>query len=200
MIQGDSTEYEILEEACKTLDSDNLFTAEIGVRQGQGSKIILDTLKNKNHWQIGIDPYGDIDYLHFDNQENTVWNNKPTPPTYSNSMKSELIKDLSGYDNFSLFQMEDDEFMNRFNDGVPIYKNKKEIKTTYDLVFFDGPHTTLATIKEAIFFGERSKPGTVFVFDDYPKYNMNIILEIIVNNFGFMLLKQGKNKIALKRN
>ena len=68
MIQGDSTEYEILEEACKTLDGDNLFTAEIGVRQGQGSKIILDTLKNKNHWHIGIDPYGDIDYLHFDNQ------------------------------------------------------------------------------------------------------------------------------------
>jgi hypothetical protein len=200
MIQGDSTEYEILEEACKTLDGDNLFTAEIGVRQGQGSKIILDTLKNKNHWHIGIDPYGDIDYLHFDNQENTLWNNKPTPPTYSNSMKSELIKDLSSYNNFSLFQMEDDEFMNRFNDGVPIYKNKKEIKTTYDLVFFDGPHTTLAAIKEAIFFGERSKPGTVFVFDDYPKYNMNIILEIIVNNFGFMLLKQGKNKISLKRN
>ena len=46
MIQGDSTEYEILEEACKTLDSDNLFTAEIGVRQGQGSKIILEIIVN----------------------------------------------------------------------------------------------------------------------------------------------------------
>jgi hypothetical protein len=79
-------------------------------------------------------------------------------------MKSELIKDLSGYDNFSLFQMEDDEFMNRFNDGVPIYKNKKEIKTTYDLVFFDGPHTTLAAIKEAIFFGERSQTWNCFCF------------------------------------
>ena len=68
------------------------------------------------------------------------------------------------------------------------------------IVFFDGPHTTLAATKETIFFGERSKPGTVFVFDDYPKYNLNIILEIAVNNFGFMLLKKGKNKISLKRN
>jgi hypothetical protein len=48
MIQGDSTEYEILKEACKTLDTDDLFTAEIGVRKGQGSKIILDTLKKKS--------------------------------------------------------------------------------------------------------------------------------------------------------
>tara|TARA_R100001377_G_scaffold85235_1_gene70936 strand:- start:175 stop:777 length:603 start_codon:yes stop_codon:yes gene_type:complete len=200
MIKGDSTEYEIIEEACDTLVNDNLFTAEIGVRQGIGSKIILDKLKHKNHWHIGIDPYGDIDYLHFDNQKDTTWNGSSKPPTYPNSMKSELIKDLSDYDNFSLFQMEDDEFMKRFSDGVPIYKDKKEIKSKYDLVFFDGPHTTLATLKEGIFFGERSRTGSVFIFDDYPGYNMNIILEILVNSFGFMLLKQGKNKIALKRN
>jgi hypothetical protein len=67
MIQGDSIEYEILKEACKTLNSDDLFTAEIGVRQGQGSKIILDELIFKKHWHIGIDPYGNLDYQHYDN-------------------------------------------------------------------------------------------------------------------------------------
>jgi hypothetical protein len=33
--------------------------------------------------------------------------------------------------------------MKRFEDGVPIYRNKKEIKTKYDLVHFDGPHKTI---------------------------------------------------------
>ena len=39
-----------------------------------------------------------------------------------------------------------------------------------DLVHFDGPHKTYDVIKEAIFFGERSRPGTVFVFDDYQHF------------------------------
>jgi hypothetical protein len=51
-----------------------------------------------------------------------------------------------------------------------------------------------------MFFAQRSHAGTVFVFDDYPKFDMDLILKIIVNDYGFMLLKQGKNKIALKRN
>ena len=49
MIQGDSVEYEILKEACESLTNNNLLTCEIGVRQGAGTKLILDTLKNKNH-------------------------------------------------------------------------------------------------------------------------------------------------------
>tara|TARA_R110000796_G_scaffold128728_1_gene244350 strand:- start:111 stop:710 length:600 start_codon:yes stop_codon:yes gene_type:complete len=199
MIQGDSTEYEILQEACKTLNTDNLLTAEIGVREGQGSKIILDELIFKKHWHIGIDPYGDIKYSHYDNDEKIKWNGDPTPPTYSNSMKKQLIKDLD-YPNFTLYQLGDDEFMKRFEDGVPIYRDKKEIKNKYDLVHFDGPHKTVDVLKEAIFFGERSHAGTVFVFDDYPRFDMDTVLKIIVNEYGFMLLKQGKNKISLKRN
>ncbi len=69
MIQGDSTEYEILEEACKSLEGDDFFTAEIGVREGAGSKIILDSLIFKKHWHIGIDPYGNLNYQHYDKSE-----------------------------------------------------------------------------------------------------------------------------------
>jgi len=192
MIQGDSTEYEILKEACNTLESDNLFTAEIGVREGKGSQIILNELSEKKHWHIGIDPYGNLDYQHYDNSGSYT-------ADYTNTMKQQLIKDLD-YPNFTLYQLGDDEFMKRFEDGVPIYRDKKELKTNYDLVHFDGPHKTIDVIKEAIFFGERSKPGTVFVFDDYPKFDMDTVLKIIVNQYGFMLLKQGKNKISLKRN
>mgnify|MGYP001155596769 FL=1 len=192
MIEGDSTEYEILKEACQTLEGDDLFTAEIGVRQGQGSKIILDELISKKHWHIGIDPYGNLDYQHYDKSESYVCD-------YTNEMKHQLIKDLD-YKNFSLLQMGDDEFMNRFSDGVPIYRDKKELRNKYDLVHFDGPHKSVDVIKESIFFGERSHAGTVFVYDDYPKFDMDSVLKIIVNEYGFMLLKQGKNKISLKRN
>jgi len=192
MIQGDSVEYEIIKEACQSLTNDKLLTCEIGVRQGQGSKIILDELVFKDHWHIGIDPYGNLNYEHYDNSGAYTCD-------YTNDMKLQLIKDLD-YKNFTLFPMGDDEFMKRFHDGVPIYKNEKEIINKYDLVHFDGPHKTYDVIKEAIFFAERSHAGTVFIFDDYPKYNMDLILKIIVNEFGFMLLKQGKNKIALKRN
>jgi hypothetical protein len=191
MIQGDSTEYEILEQACKTL-GDDLFTAEIGVRQGAGSKVILDSLKDKKHWHIGIDPYGNLDYEHYDGSGSYTCD-------YTNSMKLQLIKDID-YENFTLFPMGDDEFMKRFHDGVPIYREKKELINNYDLVHFDGPHKTVDVLKEVMFFAQRSRAGTVFVFDDYPKFDMDLILKIIVNDYGFMLLKQGKNKIALKRN
>ncbi len=56
MIAGDSKEYEILIEACKSWTSDNLLTAEIGVRQGLGYKLILENLKHKKQWHIGKDP------------------------------------------------------------------------------------------------------------------------------------------------
>jgi len=191
MIQGDSGEYEILHEACRTLDN-NLFTAEIGVRQGAGTKVILDSLKDKKHWHIGIDPYGNLNYEHYDKQESITCD-------YTNSMKLQLIKDID-CENFTLFPMEDDEFMKRFHDGVPIYREEKQIINTYDLVHFDGPHKTVDVIKEAIFFGERSKPGTVFVFDDYKYFNMDSVLRIIVNEFNFMLLKKGEHKMSLKRN
>jgi len=41
-------------------------------------------------------------------------------------MKLQLIKDID-YENFTLFPMGDDEFMKRFHDGVPIYRNEKEV-------------------------------------------------------------------------
>ena len=87
MIEGDGKEYEILIEACKSLTTDNLFTAEIGVRRGLGSKLILMNLKHRNHWHIGIDPYGNLSYSHFDKKNAITCD-------YTNSMKLQLIKDL----------------------------------------------------------------------------------------------------------
>jgi hypothetical protein len=191
MIKGDSTEYDLLESACNLVPWPEILTAEIGVRQGQGSKIILDSFKEKNHWHIGIDPYGNLNYQHYDTTGSYTCD-------YTNSMKLQLLQDLS-YENFTLYSIGDDEFMKRFQDGVPIYKNKKEIINTYDLVHFDGPHKTIDVIRETMFFGDRARIGSVFVYDDYPKYDMNLIGTILVDHLGFAPVLKGDNKIALQK-
>ena len=191
MIKGDSTEYDLLESACKLVPWPEILTAEIGVRQAQGSKIILDSFKEKNHWHIGIDPYGNLNYQHYDTTGSYTCD-------YTNSMKLQLLQDLS-YENFTLYSIGDDEFMKRFQDGVPIYKNKKEIINTYDLVHFDGPHKTIDVIRETMFFGDRARIGSVFVYDDYPKYDMNLIGTILVDHLGFAPVLKGDNKIALQK-
>ena len=137
MIGGDSIEYELLEKCCKLIKNPNPLTCEIGVRLGMGSEVILQSLKDKNHWHIGIDPYGDINYNHFD-KDSTIKHIDGQNPTYPNNMKLTLLQSLD-FSNFNLFQMSDNDFMARFYDGVPIYnQGKKEIKNEYDLVFLDA--------------------------------------------------------------
>ena len=41
---------------------------EIGVREGYGTHVITDSLKDKNYFHIGIDPYGDLVYKHIDKE------------------------------------------------------------------------------------------------------------------------------------
>jgi hypothetical protein len=62
MIEGDSKEYEVFEEAIKQLTNPIGATVEIGVRRGMGSKLIIDSFR-KHHPNVklnhlGIDPYG----------------------------------------------------------------------------------------------------------------------------------------------
>jgi hypothetical protein len=44
-------------------------SCEIGVREGLGSKIIMDNVRN-NYIHVGVDPYGDLVYQHCDDQPN----------------------------------------------------------------------------------------------------------------------------------
>ena len=88
MIRGDSTEYDLLEKWSKDFDCQGYKTCEVGVREGLGSKIIMDGVRN-NYIHVGVDPYGDLVYQHFDDQEQRQWiGYEPgVAPTYPDSMR-----------------------------------------------------------------------------------------------------------------
>ena len=165
MISGDSLEYSLLAkwtDQLNVISTDFITTLEIGVREGYSSHVICENIKGA-HVHIAVDPYRDIDYKHVDDKEGfaSYWideNKQPIRnpdgsfkrPTYPNSMKETFNKNFEHHKKTVLFQLEDTEYMNAFGNGVPIYYNgKKKLVNKYDLVFFDGPHTTEAVMREA---------------------------------------------------
>ena len=182
MIRGDSTEYELLQKWCdrkhflKHLEY--ITSCEIGVREGMGSKIILDTLKPNLH--IGIDPYGNLNYQHYDHTPAYICD-------YTDQMYEQMVQDFKDYNNFKVFKITDIDFMNRYHHIGP-----------FQLVHFDGPHMTKDVLREAIYFADKSAIGTRFIFDDYPKYNMKLISDVLFH-WNFKILENGQNKICLER-
>jgi hypothetical protein len=138
MIEGDSKEYEVFEEAIKQLTNPIGATVEIGVRRGMGSKLIIDSFR-KHHPNVklnhlGIDPYGNIEY-------NPMEAHKNIRLDYTNDMKRDAILDFTkDYPEFHLICLEDTEFFKRFADGYPVYDQYKIMLSKYDLIHFDGPH------------------------------------------------------------
>ena len=57
---------------------------------------------------------------------------------------------------------------------------------------------TKDVLTEAIWFANRSIKGTRFVFDDYPKYDMDLI-HMVLFKYGFTIIESGSNKICLER-
>ena len=197
MIGGDSIEYELLEKCCKLIKNSDPLTCEIGVRLGMGSEVILQSLKDKNHWHIGIDPYGDINYDHFD-KDSTIKHIDGQNPTYPNDMKLTLLQSLN-FSNFNLFQMSDDDFMARFYVVVHIYNQvKKQIKNDYDLVCLDGPHKTIDVLKELVFFGERLAMDGFIILDDYESFKFDLCIKVgeLIN---VKPMHVGKNKIVMRK-
>ena len=201
-IKGDSGEYELLTEAVKSSyklqTHDYYLTCEIGVREGLGSKIIMDEMKTKNHGthhHIGIDPYGDIKYRHFDKEHDFIEHPKTD---YTNLMKLRLKKDMIDYPNFHLMEMTDCEFMYKYRRGLTIYENKPKLLDKYTVVHFDGPHRTVDVLREVLFFCDRSHVGTTFCFDDYKLYKMDLIDKVCYEH-GFRSIKKGKQRYVIRK-
>jgi len=135
----------------------------------------------KPYQHIGIDPYGNLKYQHYDNSEEHTQD-------YTESMRLEMQKDFSDHKEFTFFHMKDIDYMNYFATQPLVY----------DLVHFDGPHMTKDVIREAVWFADRSRKGTRFIFDDYGKYRMDDISKTL-EYFGFNISESGENKIMLQR-
>lgn len=192
MIRGDSTEYELLKEWCHDtvfLDPPHptrIMTCEIGVREGLGSRIIIEAFRDKvqasgiQFLHIAIDPYDNLKYQHYDNSP-------PYTADYTDEMRLQLVEDFKDYPEFKFHHMTDSQFMSDHFWTEP-----------YHFVHFDGPHMTKDVLTQAIWFANRSTPGTRFVFDDFPKYNMQLIRDSLAS-FDFKIHAEGENKICLER-
>lgn len=191
----DSFEYEILINAVKKIKNVNGLTCEIGVREGGSSKIILENLKetNQNKVHIAIDPFGNIDYEHWENRKEKI--------DYTNTMKNEMLKNLYTYCSVNNMEciylpLEDNEFFKRYSDGIPIYNEHKYIINDYALVFFDGPHTTELIKKEFDFFYNKIPKGGIIIFDDINQYPHMDKLDNYIKLKDFEILEKGYYKIS----
>jgi len=161
MIKGDSTDYNLLEKWTKDFDCDGFASVEIGVREGMGSKIMMDNLKN----------FYTCDY--------------------TDQMRDTMLNDFKPYRNqgkFTLYNDTDIKFM----------KDRAHQDSRFAFVHFDGPHMTRDVITEVVWFANRAAPKTRYVFDDFPKYNMQLIRDVL-KYYDFDILDQGQNKICLEK-
>jgi len=180
MIRGDSGEYDLLTKWAN-FDCEGNYSCEIGVREGLGSKIIMDNIKN-NFIHIGVDPYGNLNYQHYDTSPSYT-------ADYTDEMRDRLIEDMKPYaGKFHLANMTDTLFMCH-----PDYNEKK-----FAFVHFDGPHMTKDVLTEAVWFANRSAPRTRFVFDDHKTYSMDTIAYALTA-FNFRTIEIGEHKILLER-
>lgn len=218
----DSQEYDILGEAAKTIKGVNGAIVEIGTRRGGSAKLIIDSLSENQDTQrpmFCIDPYGNIELectninltVHYPSQDFGITEDKmskersvPVRFDYTNAMRNRIIPSLYFYAysaglDFTFFCLEDTEFFNRYHDGVPVYNEIKTTVNEYALVFFDGPHTNDAVTRELDFFIPRSNVGTAFVFDDIWMYSHDEIIEPMLAERGFELLRKGNVKASYRR-
>jgi len=183
MIRGDSRDYDLLEKWSKGFDCQGFKSCEIGVREGLGSKIIMDNVVN-NYIHVGVDPYGNLKYQHYDDTGSYTCD-------YTDEMRDTMLHDFKDYRNqgkFVLCNMTDTKFMN----------DSEHRHSTFAFVHFDGPHMSRDVMTEAIWFANRAAPRTRFVFDDHSKYEMSTIAYALTL-YGFKTIEMGNNKICLEK-
>jgi len=188
-IRGDSSEYELLKKWCEELPfykkPEIVTSCEIGIREGLGSKIIMLGIRARiggiPYKHIGIDPYNNLKYQHYDSTiESTA--------DYTNEMRDQMKEDFSDHPEFMFLNIKDTEYMKK-------YSNEDIV---FDFVHFDGPHMTKDVLREAIYFADKSRKGTRFVFDDYTKYKINDVAKLL-EYWNFKIIDTGSNKICFQK-
>ena len=190
--QGDSLEYDLIEQAIQFLKNPIGNTIEIGVRDGFASKLIIDAWRKHQKIpliHLGIDPYGDIPY----NESDTSLNIDYTG--YNNKMKQDMLVYMSHeYSEFNLINLEDTEFFDKFSNGYPIYNKKKKLINKYDFVLLDGPHDTQSILNEMKFFMKRAPEQQLIMIDDVKSFDLSLI-ESEVKAFNYFVCYEGEKKV-----
>lgn len=197
-LETDCEDYHVLTNAVKQIKHVPGIVCEIGTRRGGSMKLIIDSLLENNDVNrnvIGIDPYGNLEYISSEGQSIRY--------DYTNNMRNETMIALYQYVlgkpvNLTMYHLEDTEFFEKFKDGVPFYNDYKIVEKNYSLVFFDGPHGLDAIRKEMEFFFFRTPFGGVWVVDDIhviPYY----LLKDMLQKSGFELIEETKIKASYRR-
>jgi hypothetical protein len=151
-----------------------------------------NVINNKTH--VGIDPYGNLSYQHYDRKYTFSWPERwrgEFKVDYTDEMRNTLLNDFKEYCNngkFVLANMTDTMFMCH-----PDWNEK-----TYAFVHFDGPHMSKDVLTEAVWFANRAAKRARFVFDDTDKCEMSIIAHALTL-FGFSTHAMGDKKCLLAR-
>ena len=150
----------------------------------------MDNLKN-NFIHVGVDPYGDRVYEHFD-KDSGIKHNDGISPTYPNSMRDEMLKDFKPYldsGKFRFHNITDTDFM----------MHRAYDYSKFAFVMLDGPHTTKDVLTEAVWFANKAAPRCRIVFDDWITYKMDLIKNVM-EEFGFKVADSGRFKLLMEKN
>ena len=197
MIKGDSSEYHLITKHIGKLKVDRAtLTCEIGLREGLGSKIIMDAVREHKpnlYKHIAIDPYNNLSYEHYDNEGSVV-------AGYTEEMKQKTVSYLyQNYPEFDFYHMTDDYYFKTMGDGHQLgLFNNMMLFGLYKVVHFDGPHTTEAVIQELNFFIPRSETKALFIIDDYKDLRMGIV-DMLLKTYNFNVAEEGDNKIIYQK-
>ena len=197
MIKGDSTEYHLITEQIGKLKLDKVtLTCEIGLREGLGSKIIMDAIldsKPKLYKHLAVDPYNNLSYEHYDNEGSVV-------AGYTEEMKQKTVSYLyQNYPDFDFFHMTDDYYFKTMGEGHQFVLNQQLVLFgLYQVVHLDGPHTTKAVIDELSFFIPRMASKGLIILDDYTDLQMGIV-DMLLKTYNFNVAVKGDNKIIYQK-
>ena len=197
MIKGDSSEYHLITKHIGKLNIDRAtLTCEIGLREGLGSKIIMDAIldsKPKLYKHVAVDPYNNLSYEHYDNEGSLV-------AGYTEEMKQKTVSYLyQNYPDFDFFHMTDDYYFKTMGEGHQFVLNQQlVIFGLYQVVHLDGPHTTKAVIDELGFFIPRMASKGLIILDDYTDLQMGIV-DMLLKTYNFNVVEKGDNKIIYQK-
>tara|TARA_B100001741_G_C16334393_1_gene496548 strand:- start:3 stop:602 length:600 start_codon:yes stop_codon:yes gene_type:complete len=197
VIKGDSSEYHLITKHIGKLNIDRAtLTCEIGLREGLGSKIIMDAVREHKpnlYKHVAIDPYNNLSYEHYDNEGSVV-------AGYTEEMKQKTVSYLyENYPEFDFYHMTDDYYFRTMGEGHQLgLFNNMMLFGLYKVVHFDGPHTTEAVIQELNFFIPRSETKALFIIDDYKDLRMGIV-DMLLLTYNFKVVEEGENKIIYQK-